>query len=471
MTVNYFMVTKGGEDLAAPGYLPLARGAGPATTAVADKRRTPFRTNLLPNPSWEPNTSGWSYRNVSTFARTNAQAAAGDYSVLLTKSSVGTDMGPVLSTPGSAVSVAVTDLALWFSARPVSTARSVKATVYAYDASDTLLSTTDYPLGSEVAGQWTTHADFVTVPSGTTKVGVDLLVVGAAAGEQHYFDDAWLVPAVAPSVTGVPADLSGVWSLWKDDNTLFSTPDRQTMVPPSGFQRSVFRAVRDPSIFTDDSANPLALQVYNHGWLLAERLAAYFQDTHEYDLTWDIAQDEITIVPVTGASVVNDGRGFHGFQTVTWPGSSVGVGTLRQLISGDEGSTRKVAAIIDLLAGLMTAGQINAIGDQYTANKTAILAAYGNLQSVAGAGLEEASMSAAQKQYQFRMPLNVKLALAARFLTQSKDGASPILNGITFAMQAITAKEAGLIGATFTTANYETMTDPIDNVLAMPSGY
>lgn len=38
-------------------------------------------------------------------------------------------------------------------------------------------------------------------------------------------------------------------------------------------------------------------------------------------------------------------------------------------------------------------------------------------------------------------------------------------------MMAMTAEEAGLIGGTFTTANYETMTDPIANVLAMPSGY
>lgn len=47
-----------------------------------------------------------------------------------------------------------------------------------------------------------------------------------------------------------------------------------------------------------------------------------------------------------------------------------------------------------------------------------------------GPGVEEASLTTAQKQYQFRFPLNVKLALSARFMTQSKDGASTILNGI-----------------------------------------
>lgn len=68
--------------------------------------------------------------------------------------------------------------------------------------------------------------------------------------------------------------------------------------------RSIFQAVRDPGIFTDDSSNTPGAQVYTHGWLLAERLARHFQDTHEYDLTWQIAQDEVTVVPVTGKSVV-----------------------------------------------------------------------------------------------------------------------------------------------------------------------
>lgn len=37
--------------------------------------------------------------------------------------------------------------------------------------------------------------------------------------------------------------------------------------------------------------------------------------------------------------------------------------------------------------------------------------------------------------------------------------------------RAVVAEEAGLIGASFTTAKYETRTQPIDNVIAMPSGY
>jgi hypothetical protein len=160
---------------------------------------------------------------------------------------------------------------------------------------------------------------------------------------------------------------------------------------------------------------------------------------------------------------------------VTWPGTGVGVGTLRHLISGAEGSTRKVAAIIDLLAGLITASQINAVGDQFTANKTAILAANTNLQTAAGFGGDDgwpySGLSAAQNQYQGRSALNIRLALAARFMTPTKDSGSSILHGITHAMNAITAKEAGLIGSTLTTANYETTTQPLDAVLLMPSGY
>jgi hypothetical protein len=38
-------------------------------------------------------------------------------------------------------------------------------------------------------------------------------------------------------------------------------------------------------------------------------------------------------------------------------------------------------------------------------------------------------------------------------------------------MLAVTALEAGLVGAAFTSANCTTLTDPIDAVLAMQSGY
>jgi hypothetical protein len=65
------------------------------------------------------------------------------------------------------------------------------------------------------------------------------------------------------------------------------------------------------------------------------------------------------VVPVTGTSAVNDGKGFRGLRSVTWPGSSVGVGTLRQFVSGDEGSNRKVAAILDMVAATTSAERTN----------------------------------------------------------------------------------------------------------------
>lgn len=301
------------------------------------------------------------------------------------------------------------------------------------------------------------------------------------------------------STTGAPADLasSGRY-LWGDD-AADSRNAAQSVPWPSGFNRSVYRAARDPAIATDTTT---ANNYYNHGWLLAERLGAYFQDTRYGDhptqprLTWP-PQEELGVVQITGTPAVSSGKGWHGFTSISWSGSFVApVGDIRQLISGDEGSTKQVANILDMLHGLMTAGQINAIGDAYTANKAAIQDASRYLfgdQSVPGAagtpftkGLDGSgkpifgggdegwpwtSLTNAQNQFWGRVGLNCRLGIAARFLDPVADVNSPIFQGIVAGLQAITAKECGLIGTTFTTARYETMTDPLDNVLAMPSGY
>ncbi|WP_205474445.1 hypothetical protein [Nocardioides sp. SYSU D00038] len=65
---------------------------------------------------------------------------------------------------------------------------------------------------------------------------------------------------------------------------------------------------------------------------------------------------------------------------------------------------------------------------------------------------------------------NLRAGAAAR-LAESVAGGGTAGTAAHTAMLAVVAKEAGLIGSTFTTATYETVTQPIDAVLAMPTGY
>jgi len=218
---------------------------------------------------------------------------------------------------------------------------------------------------------------------------------------------------------------------------------------------------------TDDSGTSLAMQVYNHGWVMGVPLACYLAE-NPFDgvaVPWP-ADGGYKVVPVTGNPAVNDGAGTYGFQTVTWPGSSVGVGTLRQVVSGDEGSTRKVAAILDMLAPLGDAERSN-IASVFSGTRASIETARQNLETVIGAATD-----AVRAQVDGRSALAGILGCNA--VAASAIGS--LRTAVLWAMRAIVAKEAGLVldgfpGTRLSVANYETLTQPLDQVLVMPAGY
>jgi demethoxyubiquinone hydroxylase (CLK1/Coq7/Cat5 family) len=87
------------------------------------------------------------------------------------------------------------------------------------------------------------------------------------------------------------------------------------------------------------------------------------------------------------------------------------------------------------------------------------------------AALTGAAVSSLERQrYWARAELAHVLASGAVGVLR-KDHVTGLGAAVLYATQAIVAKEANLIGATFTTANYETLTQPLDAVLVMPSGY
>lgn len=129
------------------------------------------------------------------------------------------------------------------------------------------------------------------------------------------------------------------------------------------------------------------------------------------------------------------------------------------MLSGAEGGTRKVAAILDLLVAT-TSTQRGTIASTFTSTAAAVAAALANLQAAA----PSPSSSEAARQHASRVALAGMLASAAV-------GGGAAGAAAQCAMWAVVALEAGLVGATFTSANYQTMTEPIDAVLAMPTGY
>ncbi|MGA8248389.1 MAG: hypothetical protein WB797_15900 [Nocardioides sp.] len=130
-------------------------------------------------------------------------------------------------------------------------------------------------------------------------------------------------------------------------------------------------------------------------------------------------------------------------------------------------SNRKVATIIDRLAAVSTANR-SIIGTTYANNNsTGLIDA---AQTALFAALASASL-ATRAAFSGRSGLAGRCAVAAVGLTPSSGGRSNLNFGVAAGTHAVLAKEAGLIGATFTTTHYDRMTNPIEQVITMPSGY
>ncbi|RYP84238.1 hypothetical protein EKO23_16390 [Nocardioides guangzhouensis] len=230
--------------------------------------------------------------------------------------------------------------------------------------------------------------------------------------------------------------------------------DPLNTVAPSGFCQSVFRSRRDPNIVTDDSGASLGTQVYNHGWLLSETLVSYLSEQSVVQSVSSPTRVGMKYSPWWGRpwstrrEYSRDGGCDLARRCRHDPADRL----------GRRGAGRRVATILDLLAAT-TSTQRDTIESTYSSTKASIYTARQNLYAAPATTAVRKQVAARSERAWY---LACKAVDAAR---------GPWLeNALQDAMWAIVAKEAGLIGTTFTTANYETMAQPIDAVLAMPTG-
>ena len=148
------------------------------------------RTNLVPNPSFEVNTTGWSAGGNTTIARVTSPAGASGAACLrLTRT--GSMGSAVARTPTGTSGIPVTpgkQYALSLYVRPGATARTMRMSIRWYTStgafiSDTLRSVT------EVAGQWVRGSDYDTAPANAAFAAIEVQTWDTTAvNEQHYID-------------------------------------------------------------------------------------------------------------------------------------------------------------------------------------------------------------------------------------------------------------------------------------------
>jgi len=162
---------------------------------------TTTRTNRVPNPSIETNTTGWlsTQDTGTTLARVTSPAGfAGSACLRLT--ATGQAMGARTTVPTASVGIAVTggkDYTFSVYSQAATIARSFICTIGYYTAGGAHILTTDGAGVMNATSGWTRNSVTVTAPSNAAKALVAVRVSGTAAGEQHYVDAALLEQGTA----------------------------------------------------------------------------------------------------------------------------------------------------------------------------------------------------------------------------------------------------------------------------------
>lgn len=211
-----------------------------ANTATAISTTT--RTNLIPNPSFETNTSGWSQTTAGTIARSTAQALGGAASLALTAgvipSTGGAVGGSVLAprvpvTPGKDYTVSA-----WV--RPAGgTPRRVRiesvnfwTTPAGSGAAGNAGAMAYY---TETAGTWVRPRGTVTAPNNAVSMDFTIALepgAGIAVGEVHYIDSVLVEQAssVGNYFDGA-STAGGVTYAWSGTAQLSSSTETGSLYP------------------------------------------------------------------------------------------------------------------------------------------------------------------------------------------------------------------------------------------------
>jgi prepilin-type N-terminal cleavage/methylation domain-containing protein len=150
------------------------------------------RTNLIPNPSFETNTTGWINGYNSTFTQTTSTANTGTNSVAMTSSLAG---GMGIRTNTTAIPVTGnTAYTLSAYVKSATISRTAQLYVYSYDSTGTLVGSQSVSTATSTSG-WTRLSVGVTTAANTAYLQPRLEINTTTAGETHYWDSVLLEPS------------------------------------------------------------------------------------------------------------------------------------------------------------------------------------------------------------------------------------------------------------------------------------
>lgn len=148
-------------------------GVGSSSVSILKKvRRTandaaiPFRTNLVPNPSFESGASDWLALNSATIAQSNAQAWVGSYSLSVTTS---TTFFSGISTDYIPATAGVRYTVSWYARSATGSVGSMRPALLAFNSSNTQL-TSGISFSRTFTTTWTRFSMSLTAPANTASL-------------------------------------------------------------------------------------------------------------------------------------------------------------------------------------------------------------------------------------------------------------------------------------------------------------
>lgn len=194
-----------------------------------------FRTNLVQNPSFETNTTGWGAFSGDTVGRSNAAGAVvGSYYGTFTKSATPGD-GLMTYTSAAALTGGQT-YAVRLSVRAGSVARNVRVRIQWSDGAIAVGFSLLEEKPDDTAG-WTVYSGVVSAPATAIRGYILITFEGAAAGEVHHVDAVLIEKAAAVGTyfDGSTPDAGGwdyAWSGTANGSTSTATNTSLGYLPP-----------------------------------------------------------------------------------------------------------------------------------------------------------------------------------------------------------------------------------------------
>jgi hypothetical protein len=174
---------------------------------LAGYTTTTTRTNLVTNPNFETNTTGWVAASGATNTRTSAQSVFGSWSISQTRNSTTGNLS-IQSDPRISVTAGTTYILSVYFRRDYSTTRTTNLRMFYYNASGILLASTTTAVTPPAQNIWGRLSVSTTAPANTATVFVDVQVINAIVGETIYADG-WLLEngsTLLPYFDGTYAD-------------------------------------------------------------------------------------------------------------------------------------------------------------------------------------------------------------------------------------------------------------------------